>query len=191
MARARAKRKVDTWKTKKWYDIYAPKMFGEIKIGETVASNPESLVGRVIEVTLKDITGEFTKQHIKLKFQIHEIKGEKAYTKLKGHQLSREYMRSQIRRKTTRVEGIVDVVTKDGQKLRVRVIAIGRGRAQTSQEDAIRKAMVEVIKNKVPKLTFEEFISQVLNGTIAKEMYEPAHKIYPLKNIDVRKIKVL
>ncbi|RLG58159.1 MAG: 30S ribosomal protein S3ae, partial [Candidatus Hydrothermarchaeota archaeon] len=120
MARARAKRKVDTWKTKKWYDIYAPKMFGEIKIGETVASNPENLIGRVIEVTLKDITGEFTKQHIKLKFQIHEVKGDKAYTKLKGHELSREYMRSQIRRKTTRVEGIVDVVTKDGQKLRVR-----------------------------------------------------------------------
>ena len=191
MARGRTKRKVDTWKIKRWFDIYAPKMFNEIKIGETVASDPDRLIGRVVEVTLKDLTGDFTKQYIKLRFQIDEVKGDKAYTKFKGLLLSREYMRSQIRRKTTRVEGIFDAVTKSGEKLRVRTIAIARGRSQTSQERAIRKAMVEVVKKRIENSTLEEFIEQVLNGSISKEMHEVAHKICPLKNVDIRKIKVL
>lgn len=191
MARGRTKRKVDTWKTKRWFDIYAPKMFNEIRIGETVASDPDRLIGRVVEVTLKDLTGDFTKQYIKLRFQINEVKGDKAYTKFKGLLLSREYMRSQIRRKTTRVEGIFDAVTKSGEKLRVRTIAIARGRSQTSQERAIRKAMVEVVKKRIENSTLEEFIEQVLNGSISKEMHEVAHKICPLKNVDIRKIKVL
>ncbi|RLF60512.1 MAG: 30S ribosomal protein S3ae [Thermoplasmata archaeon] len=191
MARGRTKRKVDTWKTKRWFDIYAPKMFNEIKIGETVASDPDRLIGRVVEVTLKDLTGDFTKQYIKLRFQIDEVKGDKAYTKFKGLLLSREYMRSQIRRKTTRVEGIFDAVTKSGEKLRVRTIAIARGRSQTSQERAIRKAMVEVVKKRIENSTLEEFIEQVLNGSISKEMHDVAHKICPLKNVDIRKIKVL
>ncbi len=49
MARSvRKRRMVDTWKTKKWYNVLAPKMFEEVKIGETIVSSPEDLIGRTL-----------------------------------------------------------------------------------------------------------------------------------------------
>lgn len=192
MARAARKRKkIDTWKTKRWYTIYTPKMFGEAKIGETLASNPESLIGRVVETTMKDLTGDITKQHVKLKFKIVEVKGDKAYTKFYGQALSRDYMRSQIRRKTTRVEGVTDVVTKDGSKLRVKTIALAIGRAQTAQEKAIRRIMSSKVLKAAKKATLDRFIQEVVLGKTSSDMYKAASKIYPLKRVEVRKIKVL
>ncbi len=192
MARvSRKRRMVDTWKAKKWYNILAPKMFDEVRIGETLADSPEKLIGRTIEVTMKDLTGDFTKQHIKLKFQIVEVRGENAYTVFKGQRLSREYLRSQIRRKSTKIEGIQDVVTKDGHKIRVKVIAIGYGRAQTSQERKVRAKLVEMVKQFAEEKTLDEFVLDCVNGKIPAEMYKTANKIYPLKRVDIRKIKYL
>lgn len=192
MARTIKKRKkIDAWKTKSLYDIFAPKMFGEVKIGETLASDASSLVGRVVETTARDLTNDFSKQHIKLRFQIIDIKGDRAYTKFKGHSLSRDYMRSQIRRKTTRVERVTDVETKDAQKLRVKTIALAVGRAQTAQEKLIRKIMSDRVTKTAKKLNLDQFMQEVVIGKISSDMYKAASKIYPLKRVEVRKVKVL
>lgn len=192
MARAvRKRKKIDAWKTKSLYDIFAPKMFGEAKIGETLASDASTLVGRVVETTARDLTNDFSKQHIKLHFQIFDVKGDGAYTKFKGHSLSRDYMRSQIRRKTTRVEGVADVETKDGQRLRVKTIALAVGRAQTAQERLIRKIMSDRVAKSAKKLNLDHFMQEVVLGKISSDMYKTANKIYPLKRVEVREIKVL
>jgi small subunit ribosomal protein S3Ae len=191
MARARRKRKIDTWKTKKYYDIIAPPMFEEKKIGETVSSDPANLPGRTITVTMRELSGDFSKQHIKLKFQINDVKGNQAFTKFKGQALSRDYMRSQIRRKTTRVETVVDVVTKDGHALRVKVIGLAIGRAQTSQERLIRKRMVELTRDMAGKTDLDQFIQDAVRGKVSIALYRKLNKIYPLKRVEVRKIKVL
>lgn len=191
MARARRVRKADTWKTKKWVDILAPKMFEEMKIGETFSSDPSSLIGRTIETTLRDITGDFSKQHIKLKFQITDVKAKNAYTKFVRHSLSREYMRSQIRRKTTRVEGISDIVTKDGYKLRVKSIALAVGRAQTAQEKLLRKIMNGIVKKCGSGSTMDTFVRESVLGKVPSMMYKAANKIYPVRRVEIRKIRVL
>lgn len=187
----RKRKGIDTWKTKKWYEVYAPKMFGEAYIGDTFASEPSSLIGRVMESTMKDITGDFSKQHIKLKFQITNIEGDKAYTKFRSQSLSRDYMRSQIRRKTTRVEGVTDVVTKDGVNLRVKTIALAVGRAQTSQEGVIRKIMSDTVRELAGAATLDQFIHEIVLGKVSTEVYKRANKIYPLKRVEVRKAKVV
>lgn len=192
MARATKKRKgVDTWKMKKWYDVLAPKMFGEVKIGETPVADPMELKGRIIEATMKDLTGDFSKQHIKLRFQIVDVKGNSALTNFAGQSLSREYMRSQIRRKTTRVEAVADVEGADHKKLRVKTIALALGRAQTSQEKLIRKAMTERVKEIAKKLTLDQFLQEIVQGRVSMEVYKSAHKVYPLKRVEVRKTQLL
>jgi small subunit ribosomal protein S3Ae len=188
---ARARRRVDTWKTKRWYEILAPKGFGEVKIGETLASDPSSLIGRTVETTMRELAGDFTKQHIKLKFVITDVKGNQAYTAFKGHALSREYMRSQIRRKSTRVEGVVDVTTKDGWKLRVKTIAIAIGRVQTAQEKAIRRVMSDLVKKEAEEKDLDLLIQEIIQNRLSVNMYRAASKIYPLKRVEVRKVKVL
>lgn len=192
MARTSRKRKgVDTWKTKKWYEIYVPKTFGGVHIGDTLASDPETLKGRIIETTMRDLTKDFSKQHIKLKFQITDIEGNKANTRFKGQSLSRDYMRSQIRRKTTRVEGVTDVETRDRVKLRVKTIALAVGRAQTAQERLIRKVMSDTVKRQARNNSLDQFVHQVVIGKVATEIYRKANKIYPVKRVEVRKTKLL
>jgi small subunit ribosomal protein S3Ae len=189
--RKRAAAAKDKWKMKEWYIVYAPDFFGSKEIGLTPADDPEKVVGRVIETTLKDLTGDFTKGHVKLYFQVYDVKGQNAYTKFKGHTLARSYIRSLVRRRTTRVDGIFNITTKDGYKLRVMGMVIAYRRIQTSQERAIRKIIQDIIYKKAEELNFADFVLQSVNGQIASEIAKEARKIYPIKRAEVRKIKVL
>lgn len=192
MARTVGKRKkVGSWKSKKLYDVLAPKMFGEVKVGETMAADPSVLKGRVIETTARDVSGDFSKQHIRLSLKIEDVKGDNAYTKFFGHKLSTDYMRSQIRRKTTRVEGVVDVKTNDGHRLRVKTIALAVGRAQTEQEKAIRRITADIVTKHAQQASLDGFMGEVISGKLLANMYKAAHKIFPLKKIEISKIKVL
>ncbi len=140
---------------------------------------------------MKDIAGDFTRQHIKLKFQIIDVRGENAYTIFRGQRLSREYLRSQIRRKNTKVEGIVDVITKDSHKIRIKVISLGYGRAQTSQEKRIRALLMDMAKAFAQDKSLDQFVRDSVNGKIPSEIYRSANKIYPLKRVEIRKIKYI
>ena len=187
----RQRKKIDTWKTKSWVDIVSPTLFGDQKIGETFSTDPENIVGRKIEVPLSRITGDFSKQHVTLTFQVTDLKDKKASTRFLGHAITREYMRSLIRRKTTRIEGVRDVITKDGVKVRLKSIALALGRAQALQEKLIRKIMGDVAARHAQEMEFDKFIHDVIVGKIPSAMYKEAGKIYPLKRMEVRKTEVL
>ncbi|ACJ16007.1 SSU ribosomal protein S3AE [Thermococcus onnurineus NA1] len=189
--RKRAAATKDKWKMKEWYVVYAPDFFGNKEIGLTPADDPEKVIGRVIETTLKDLTGDFTKGQVKLYFQIYDVKGQNAYTKFKGHTLSRSYIRSLVRRRTTRVDGIFNITTKDGYKLRVMGMVIAYRRIQTSQERAIREIMRDIIYKKAEELNYKDFILEAVTGKMATEIAKEARKIYPIKRAEIRKIKVL
>lgn len=189
--RKRAAATKDKWKMKEWYIVYAPDFFGSKEIGLTPADEPEKVIGRVIETTLKDLTGDFTKGQVKLYFQIYDVKGQNAYTKFKGHTLARSYIRSLVRRRTTRVDGIFNITTKDGYKLRVMGMVIAYRRIQTSQERAIRRIIQDIIYKKAEELNYKDFVLEAVSGKMAAEIAKEARKIYPIKRAEIRKIKVL
>ncbi|WP_461862714.1 30S ribosomal protein S3ae [Thermococcus sp.] len=189
--RKRAAATKDKWKMKEWFVVYAPEFFGSKEIGLTPADEPEKVIGRVIETTLKDLTGDFTKGQVKLYFKIYDVKGQNAYTKFRGHNLSRSYIRSLVRRRTTRIDGIFNVTTKDGYKLRVMGMVIAIRRIQTSQERAIRDIMRDIIYKKAEELPYTQFIIEAVTGKMAAEIAREVRKIYPIKRAEIRKIKVL
>ncbi|WP_457752418.1 30S ribosomal protein S3ae [Thermococcus sp.] len=189
--RKRAAATKDKWKMKDWFVVYAPDFFGSKEIGLTPADDPEKVVGRVIETTLKDLTGDFTKGQVKLYFKIYDVKGQNAYTKFKGHTLARSYIRSLVRRRTTRVDGIFNITTKDGYKLRVMGMVIAYRRIQTSQEKAIREIIRDIIYKKAEELNFKDFVMEAVTGKMGAEIAKEARKIYPIKRAEIRKIKVL
>ncbi|MHA1238520.1 MAG: 30S ribosomal protein S3ae [Candidatus Odinarchaeia archaeon] len=181
----------DTWKLKKWYTVLAPSYFGNAEIGETPASDPSLLVGRILETTLYDITGDISKAHVKLFFQITEVKGNTAYTIFKGHDFTRDYLRSLVRRGSSRIDGRFSIETKDGYRLIVSTIAFTNSRAKTSQEHLIRKIMEKIVLNKAKELNFSQFVHECVLGKIGSEIYNEAKKIIPLRKCDVRKSKLV
>lgn len=188
-----ARRRVikDKWKLKKWYQVIAPKVFGEVVLGTTPADDPLKLIGRVMEVTLYDITGDLTQVHIHLYFQIIDVQGDKAITRFKGHELSRDYMKSLIRRKSSKIQGIFDVETKDGYRLRITAVTLTSYRCKTSQKKAIRKIMRDIIVNESKQMTLDELIQAMIFGRFAQEIAEAARKIYPIRKVEIYKSKLL
>ncbi len=118
--------------------VVAPPFFGNIELGAVPAEEEERLIGRVVEATLYDITSDFSHMYLKMFFQISEIDGKTARTLFKGHEYSRDYLRSLVRRRTTKVDGLFNLTTKEGYKLRIAVSALTLSRIKTSQEKIIR-----------------------------------------------------
>ena len=181
----------DKWRQKKWYTVVAPAAFGNVDLGKTLSDDPQKLVGRVLESTLYNITEDFSQLHVKLFFRIIRIEGDKAYTLFKGHDLARDYLRSLVRRGSSRIDGIYPITTKDGYRMRVGVIALSAVRTKSSQKHSIRHLMEDTVSKKNGQLMYDELIQQLVLGKIASEIYNAAKSVYPLRKIEVRKSELV
>ncbi|MFB0543832.1 MAG: 30S ribosomal protein S3ae [Candidatus Bathyarchaeia archaeon] len=181
----------DSWRRKDWYEVYIPPYFGGTILAETLADDESKIVGRVLETTLSQITGDFSQDYLKLYFQVTDVEGNRAETIFKGHEYLRDYLRSLVRRRSTKIDGIFNVTTKDGYTLRVTIVALTQRRIKTSQERSIRKIMSEVLKEKGVNLTFEQLIHEMVLGKLASDIYNEASKIVALRHVGVRKSKLL
>ena len=194
MAKARARsaaRKVkDRWRSKSWYQILAPTLFNQVPVSETLSEKPENIIGRTSEVSLKAVTNDFRKSHVKLHFRIDHVEENKAYTTFKGHELTSDYIRRMIRRRKSRVDGVYDVQTKDGAILRVKPFAITDKRVRTSQKSMVRASMQKTILSMAKTMTMNEFIRAALDGKIGSEIYKDCKKFYPVKRVEVAKSRV-
>ncbi|MGQ9641593.1 MAG: 30S ribosomal protein S3ae [Candidatus Bathycorpusculaceae bacterium] len=188
---SKTRRVRDKWRSKSWYMVLAPPYFGNVELGAVPADETEKLVGRVVDATLYDITNDFAHQYLKMYFQITGVDGKTARTIFKGHEYSRDYLRSLVRRRTTKVDGMFLITTKDGYKLQVAVCAFTLSRIRTSQEKAIRTIMEKIIMGKASALTLDQFAQEIVLGKIASDIYNEAKKIVPLRHVGVRKSKLL
>ncbi len=189
---AKARRRVrDTWKEKVWYEILAPQDFEEASLGTSPAREPEMLVGRKIETSMRELTGDFSRQYIKLFFEVDHVSGEVAHTVFKGHKVTTDYVRSMIRRGTSRIDTITDATTKDGKKLNVHMLAITLKRAKASQQRFIRETMHDKIIELAAEKTLDELVKDIISGKFASTIYHEAKKIYPLKKVETIKTRVI
>ena len=186
-SRVAARKMKDKWRSKTWYSIIAPDMFQGAPIGETMSDSPTKLLDRTSEVTLQDMTGDFSKMHIKLSFKINDVKGTNAHTKFIGHDLTSDYIRRQTRRKRSKMDGVYDVSTKDGYLIRVKPMAFAEKRIQTSQQYAISKIMYNVIKEAALNKTIGEFVHTMIYGELPNSIFKMCKPIYPIKRVEIRK----
>ncbi|MCX6643635.1 MAG: 30S ribosomal protein S3ae [Candidatus Bathyarchaeia archaeon] len=181
----------DKWRGKGWYMVIAPSFFGNVELGSIPAQEPEQLIGRVVEATLYDITSDFSHHYLKMFFQVNELDGKTAKTLFKGHEYSRDYLRSLVRRRTTKVDALINLTTKDGFKLRIAVSALTLSRIKTSQEKIIRKIMEKIVHEKANALSLDQFVQEMVLGKIASDIYNQAKEVAPLRHVGIRKSKLI
>jgi small subunit ribosomal protein S3Ae len=186
-----ARKMKDKWKAKQWYRLLAPEMFNLAMIGESPAETPDHIMGRTVEATVQDLTGDFSKMHIKLRFKVHDIRGLDAHTLFVGHDLTSDYVRRQTRRKRSKTDAVVVVTTKDGWKLKVKPMAVSEQRIQSSQRTAIRHIMEEVVTKVASESTIGEFVKKMVDGDLGKMIADRSKSIVPMKRIEIRKSEVL
>jgi small subunit ribosomal protein S3Ae len=185
------KRVKDKWRGKDWYSIVAPSYFGGTDLGSIPADNESNIVGRVVDSTLYDLTNDFAHQYLKMYFQISGVDGKTANTIFRGHEYSRDYLRSLVRRRTTRIDVISNVTTKDGYQLRLAVCAFTLSRIRTTQEHTIRAIMRRIVEQKSRELNFDQYVQEIVLGKIASDIYNEAKKLAPLRHVGIRKSKLV
>jgi small subunit ribosomal protein S3Ae len=186
----RSQRKADSRKAKQWYKIVSPEMFGRVPFGETIANDPERIVGRIIETTLGDLTNNFSKQNTKLKFRVDRVAGDSAYTKFLGHEMTTDYVRSLVKRRTSRIDTTVDVTTTDGYTVRIKPSCFTVKRARANQVKCIRDLSKNVVVERSKNLDLNQLIQDVVGGKISLDIYKEAKMIYPLRRVEVRKTEI-
>lgn len=189
--RVSARKVKDKWKAKGWYNLVAPEMFNRQAIGETPAEEPTKVVGRITEVTAQDLTGDFSKMHIKLHFKVSDVRGSEAHTQFVGHDMTSDYIRRLTRRKRTRTDAVATVATKDGWSLRLKPMAITDRRIQGSKQRAIREIMRKVMTTAAARSTAGELVKGVISGDLAKEIAAACKPVHPISRVEVRKSEVL
>jgi small subunit ribosomal protein S3Ae len=182
----------DKWKLKQWVTVLASPSFGNAPIGKVPLTDVEKPAGRVVETTLYDILKQDPQHYsFKLYFQIDKVDGDTAYTILKGHEFSREYLRSLIRRGSSMSDFIKDYKTKDGYTVRVYTIALSQGRMNSSKKHEIRMIIDKIMEERAASLSYDQFVQETVLQKLASDVYNEAKKVTRLRHVGVRKTKLI
>ncbi|MCU4926896.1 30S ribosomal protein S3ae [Halobacteria archaeon AArc-dxtr1] len=172
---------------KRWYTVHAPEQFDRQELGETPADEPEKVYDRTIETTLGELTNNASENNTKLTFKITDVGSDAAYTEFKEHALTRDYLRSLVRRGASKIEAYVTVLTTDDYRVQIQPVAFTTKKADASQEKAIRDQMVKMVKEAAAERDFEELIDSVVEGRLSSAIYGEAKTIYPLRRVEIQK----
>ena len=183
-------RRVEGWKAKNWYRVFAPENLGKTYIGDTIASDPANVVGRVMQTTLGEIINDYAKQNVKMRFRIANVAGDAAYTEFIGHEVTRDYLRSLVKRRTSRIDSHVPITTKDGKKIVLTVTCYTLTRANDSQIHAIRHEITNQVATIGQAADMNQLLNGIVTGEISKEVFKSIKGIFPVRRVEVIKSKV-
>lgn len=191
MARRKGRVK-DKWREKKWVTVSAPDSFNNVPIAYVPITDDENALGRVLEVTLYDILkGDPSQHQYKMYFQINKVEGDKATTIFKRYEYSKEFLRSLIRRGSSRINFIIDIKTKDGYVFRIKVLALTHRQLNTSRKHALRLIARDVINNTIPQMTVDQFVQATCYSKINSDIMAAFKKVIRVRHVGLEKVKLI
>jgi len=190
---ARRKTRVkDKWREKKWVTVLAPDSFNNVPIAYIPITDEENARGRVLEVTLFDILkGDPSQHQYKMYFQIDKVQNDKATTIFKRYEYAKEFLRSLIRRGSSKISFIMDAKTKDGYVFRLKVIALTHRQLNTSRQHALRLIARDIIESSVPNMTIDEFVQATCYGKINSDIMAATKKLIRMRHVGLEKVKLI
>ncbi|MBU2589390.1 MAG: hypothetical protein KKA65_00010 [Nanoarchaeota archaeon] len=171
---------------KKWFNVLASPEFKEQAIGETMAFEPESLIGRTVKVNLSSISREIRRQGKSITFKIKEVKESNAYTEIVRYEIPPMHVKRLVRKERDKVDDSFLVETKDNVKVRLKPLLLTRDHTQNSVKTALRKAVNELLKKEAKEKTYSELIFALVSMSLQKTMKTSLKIVYPLSLAEIR-----
>jgi small subunit ribosomal protein S3Ae len=190
---ARRKGRVkDKWREKKWITVNAPDSFNNVPIAYIPITDDENAPGRVLEVTLYDILkGDPSQHQYKMYFQLDKVDNDKASTIFKRFEYSKEFLRSLVRRGSSKINFIIDAKTKDGFVFRIKVIALTHRQLNTSRKHDLRLIARDIINKTVPEMEIDQFVQATCYGKINSDIMAATKKVIRIRHIGLEKVKLI
>jgi len=206
--KAGARKALDPFARKEWYDIKAPSAFQIKQVGKTMVTKTtgtklarDGLIGRVFEASLGDLKHDGEDDaYRKFKLKVEEVSGTNCLTNFYGMDLTTDKLRSLVKKWHTLIESFTDVKTTDGYTVRLFIIGFTKRRpnqirktsyAQTAQVRAIRKKMIDVAQREASAVDLNELVAKLIPEMIGKEIEKATEGVYPLQNVLIRKVKMM
>ena len=194
MARRKARVK-DKWREKRWVSVAAPAALaggGSEPVASIPITDEKNARGRVVEVTLYDILKPDPSQHqYKVYFQIDSIEGDTATSIFKRYEYSKEFLRSLVRRGSSKINFIMDTQTSDGSVFRVKIIILTYRQLNTSRKHALRLIARRIIQESVPAMTLDQFVQAACYGKISADIMAAAKKMIKIRHAGLEKVKLV
>lgn len=158
--------------------------------------------GRVFESFVADLhqKDSQTEGFRKMRLRCEYVQGSSCLTQFHGMSITTDKLRSLIKKWQTLIEVNTDVKTADGYVLRVFMIGFTRkfhpqtqktAYAQSQQVRQIRKKMVEGIRKKFQETDIRQVIENLQTDQVRDQITRECRSIYPLKDVFIRKVKVV
>jgi len=182
----------DKWREKRWVNVNAPDSFNNVPLAYVPITDDENASGRVIEVTLFDILkGDPSQHQYKIYFQIDKVDGDNASTIFKRFEYSKEFLRSLVRRGSSKINFIIDIKTKDGYVFRIKIIALTYRPLNTSRKHALRIIARDVINKTVPEMTIEQFVQATCYSKINSDIMAAFKRVIKVRHVGLEKVKLI
>ena|SRR3989344_6354696 len=181
------KKAIDTWKKKKWFTILASREFSQKPIGETPAEKPRGILGRVVKVNLFDLTSQRQKRHITVFFRASDVQGTNVSTILAGHEIHPSHLARVIRRRSSKMEVVQNVVSSDGKNIRVKTVVVSARKIEGKKRTAIRNAIADIVKKNCSGKPADQLIQELIFGLVSANVFKKAKEIAPVKRAEIVK----
>jgi small subunit ribosomal protein S3Ae len=203
------KKILETMARKEWYDVVAPANFKTRQFTKTICNKTQamklastSLLGRVYEGCLADLNQASDKDmpFRKVKFAVQEIQGRNLLTQFHGMDLTADRLRSLVHKWGSMLESVVEAKTNDGYVMRLFVIAFTKRQkgqlskntyAKTRLEKWVRHRMTSMIQKRFAKLDINQAVTQLTQDVLSDALYKRCNPILPLRDVKIRKVKVI
>lgn len=191
MARRKSRVK-DKWREKRWITAHAPDSFNNVPIAYVPITDDQNAEGRVLEVTLYDILkGDPSQHQYKIYFQIVKVDGDKASTIFKRYEYSKEFLRSLIRRGSSKINFFIDIKTKDGYIFRIKLLALTHRQLNTSRQHALRLIAQDIINKTIPEMTIDQFVQATCYSKINSDIMAAFKKVIRVRHVGLEKVKLV
>jgi small subunit ribosomal protein S3Ae len=182
----------DKWREKRWVTVNAPDSFNNVPLAYVPITDDENAKGRVLEVTLYDILkGDPSQHQYKIYFQIDKVDGDKATTIFKRYEYSKEFLRSLVRRGSSKISFSIDVKTKDGYIFRIKMIALTHRQLNTSRQHALRLLAQDVLNKTIPNMTIDQFVQATCYSKINSDIMAAFKKVIRVRHVGLEKVKLI
>ncbi|MCL4113921.1 UNVERIFIED_CONTAM: hypothetical protein GTU68_026618 [Idotea baltica] len=161
----------------------------------------DSIKGRVVEAVQADLAnGQDAYAWRKIRLVIDDTRGRDALTSFYGVDMTRDQFCALIKKRKTLIEAVQDVKSQDGYVLRVFAIAFtketfGQKRktnyALSSQQKSIRRKINEIVAKEISKANANQILNLFTSEVVEKKITKEVSPIYPVRNVRIRKIKVI
>lgn len=181
----------NAWKRKKWYEIIAPKLFFEQSLGETIAIEPDMVMGRTAKINLMNLTKDIKKQNVNVTFKVNEVQGLKAHTEFIEYAIIPTSLKRLVRKGREKIEDSFLVTTKDERVIRLKPIIICRSTTSKAVTTDIKEATRKMCSDILKQIDYHQFVKDVITTKFQKALRQQISKIYPTRIVDIRMIKLI